>query len=71
MGDKITIFDGEKSIFHTFNKSASFIFGKLKQGINKEEISKLLAKKYSIKESIAEKDVKEFIRELMQKKILE
>jgi len=70
IGDKITIFDGEQSVMYTFNQSAAFIFEKLKQGIDKDKIIDLLAKKYDIKREKAKIDVEKFIADLKSKKVL-
>lgn len=67
---KTTIFDGEKSVFYTFNETATFIFQKLKSGWDEDKISDYLVKKYSIKKEKAEKDVKELLLDLLSKKII-
>lgn len=69
-GNKITIFDGEESTLHTFNKSASFIFDKIKQGVSEDKLIDLLVKRHSISRSTAEADVKEFMDELKRKRII-
>lgn len=70
MDDKTVIFDGEESVLFTFNETASFIFYRLKLGRSIEEIVKAMVKKYKIGEAEAEKDTKELIRGLLEKKII-
>jgi len=69
--DKETvIFDADKSVLFTFNKTASYIFSKIKAGWDEEKISKMLIKNYEIKESRALKDVKELVQKLLKKGII-
>lgn len=70
IGDKINIFDGEESFLYTFNKTAAFIFERLKQGMADTEIIEALIKKYNIKKDRAEQDLKEFTVELKRRKII-
>lgn len=67
---KTTIFDGEKSLLFTFNRTASEIFDKLKNGYDETKIRDFLVKKYEIKLPRAQKDVKELISNLLSKKII-
>lgn len=70
MNNRIIIFDGEKSVLHSFNQTATFIFEKIKRGIDNKKLAELIAKKYSISEKKAEQDILEFIEELKSKKII-
>lgn len=70
IGEKIAIFDGEESALYTFNKTATFIFEKLKQGLDEKKILDLLTEKYSISREGARKDFGEFIEELEKRKII-
>lgn len=70
LGEKTVIFDGEKSVLYTFNETASFIFQKLKLGLEKEEIVKRIAKKFNVQEKRALKDFDELIKDLLNKKII-
>lgn len=70
VGEKSTIFDGEESALYTFNKKASVIFGKIKAGWEKEKIVNYLAKFYSIKKEMAEKDFDDFTEDLIKSKII-
>lgn len=70
VGQKITIFDGDKSVLYTFNPVATFIFEKIKKGMEEEEIVKLVSQKYEISEGIAAIDLREFINDLKKKKII-
>lgn len=66
---KITIFDGEKSQLLTFNETATFIFERLKRGLDKEKIITLISKKYKVKQERASKDFDEIIEKIKQYKI--
>lgn len=70
IGSKITIFDPELSFLYTFNETAAFIFRKLKMGAPIEAIVKDLMKKYKIGKAKAEKDTKNLLRDLLEKKII-
>ncbi|MEK7072371.1 MAG: PqqD family protein [Patescibacteria group bacterium] len=70
LGNKTTIFDGEKSQLYTFNQTASFIFDKIKKGLSKEEIIELMIKKYKISNIRAQKDYLGLEKELFAKKII-
>lgn len=67
---KLTIFDGEKSILYTFNDTASFIFNELKKNQKEETIVENLIKTFKIDKKIAEKDFSNFIKDLIEKKII-
>ena len=67
--NKIVIFDGEESLLYTFNSTASFIFEKIRRKMGNQQIVDVLVKQYSISKKRAEKDLKEFISELMEKGI--
>lgn len=70
LGDKLTIFDGEKSMLYTFNETAGLIFQQLKKGKTEQEIVKLFVKRYKITQDQVKKDVKELLRDLTAKKIV-
>lgn len=70
IGKKTTIFDGEKSVLYTFNETASYIFQKLKAGFDEKKIVDRLVKKYKKDKKEVEKDVKDYIADLLKKKIL-
>jgi len=67
---KTVIFDGDASVLYTFNETASYIFSKIKEKVDREKIVQLMVKRYGIKEARAEKDLKEIIDEMLRKKIL-
>ncbi len=67
---KTTIFDGEKSELYTFNQTASFVFDKIKKGIDKKEIITLMIKKYKITSVRAQKDYLDLEKKLLAKKII-
>ena len=69
--DKETvIFDAEKSVLYTLNKTAAEIFKMIKKGLKEDEIVEKMLKKYEVKKERVEKDVKELIEELRKRKIL-
>ena len=70
MGKDTVIFDGEESVLYTFNETAAFIFRKLKLGSSIAEIVKAMVMKYKIKETEAETDTKDLLRDLLAKKII-
>ena len=70
IGNKITIFDGEKSHLYTFNETATFIFDKIKSGLVQEKIIENIAKRYAVKKEQAEIDLDEFINDLISKQII-
>lgn len=70
IGERLMIFDGERSTLYTLNKSAAFIFKKLKRGWSEEKIINQLIKKYQISKEKAVKDVAEFLDDLKKKKIV-
>lgn len=70
MDKKTMIFDGEESFLYTLNETGSFIFEKLKLGWNEKKIIDAIKDLYAITEYQAEKDVKEFMRELRKRKII-
>lgn len=70
LDEKTVVFDGEKSILYTLNRTATDIFKLLKKGLEKKEIIEKMVKKYKIKPERIEKDVNELISDLKQKKIL-
>ena len=71
LGDKITIFDSERSILYSFNKTASYVFRKLKQKKEKTEITDSLVKTFSITKQRAEKDVNDILEEMVRSNIIE
>ena len=70
LDSETVIFDADKSVLFTFNETASYIFAKIKAGWDEEKISKMLVKKYKIKETRALKDVKELVQKLLKKGII-
>ncbi|HVZ11822.1 MAG TPA: PqqD family protein [Patescibacteria group bacterium] len=71
LGQKLKIFDSEKSVFHTFNDTATFIFNQLKHGQEEHEILKNLVEKYKISEKEAHSDLSEFLKDLKSKGIID
>jgi hypothetical protein len=67
---EVVIFDSEKSVFFTLNNTATYIFEKIKSGLQKEKIIPLMVKKYRITEKIASSDFDELVQKLIGKKII-
>lgn len=67
IGDKITIFDSENSLLLTLNSTATFIFDRLKKGVESKKIAVDLANKFDVSEENAKKDIDEFIETLIAK----
>lgn len=67
IGDKITIFDSENSLLLTLNSTATFIFDRLKKGLETKKIVAELASKFEVTEENAKKDIDEFIKTLISK----
>lgn len=70
VGDKPTIFDGEKSVLYTFNKTAFVVFEKIKLGWDEEKIIQYFVKIYSVNKKIAEKDIEEIIKNFLKEGII-
>ena len=51
------------------NETGAFIFEKLKDGKNKEEILELMSKEYNASKDILKNDIEEFIDELKKRGI--
>ena len=66
-GKTVTIFDAEKSMLYTFNPSATFIFERLKKGLDANKIASLMMKEFNIQEKKAIDDINDFIKTLLSK----
>ncbi len=69
-GNQTSLFNGEESILYTFNETASFLFEQIKNGLDEDKIIELIGKKYRIEEKQAQLDLKKFIKDLKNKKII-
>jgi len=70
LDNKTVLFDGDNSILYTFNETASYIFGKMKLGWEKEKIIEQMIKKYNINKTKVENDFDELLSDLKKKKII-
>ncbi len=70
LDNRTVIFDGEESVLYTFNETASYIFQKLKKGLNDKEIIEAVVKKYNSKGEKVRNDYQELITDLLKKKII-
>lgn len=70
-GNSLIIFDTDKSILYTFNKTAKFIFERLKKGMAADLIAKQLTNEFDISSSQAKKDIDRLTSTLIKKKIAE
>jgi len=66
-GNSISIFDAEKSFLYTFNSTSTFIFDRLKKGLDDKKIVADLVAEYQVTEEIAKKDMNDFIEILLSK----
>ncbi len=70
LNGRLSIFDSEKSVLYRFNESATFIFEKIKAGLDKSLITEGLVKKYDVKKEDVTKDVDTLIKDLISKQIV-
>lgn len=70
-GESITIFDTEKSVLHTFNPTATYIFEKLKEKMDPSDIASQIRKEFNLTEKKAKRETDDFIQVLISKRILE
>lgn len=66
---KTTLFDVDSSTFYSFNETGTYIFSLVKKGQEKEKMTEALAKRYGITKKKAEKDVNDFLKDLVKNKI--
>jgi hypothetical protein len=71
INDEIFIVDSKNSYLHKIDSVGSFIFEKIKDGLDEEKIVKELVESYDVDFEVAFSDVKEFIEELIKKGIIE
>ncbi|MCM8832117.1 MAG: PqqD family protein [Candidatus Omnitrophica bacterium] len=69
--DEIYIVDSKNSYLHKINEVGSFIFEKLKEGLNEDEIIDELVKTYDVEIEVAKSDYKNFIEEIFLKGLIE
>ena len=70
LDNKVVIFDGNKSILHTLNETASYAFKKIKSGLNETAIVEMVAKQYKKDKKTVKKDIKKLIIDLKKKRVL-
>lgn len=70
LNSKMVIFDGETSLLYTFNETASFIFQKIKRGVDRKKILEALVEKYDVGKTKATEDLNDLIKSLLKKKII-
>jgi hypothetical protein len=71
INDEIFVVDSKNSYLHKIDSVGSFIFEKIKDGLDEEKIVKELVESYDVDFEVAFSDVKEFIEELIKKGIIE
>jgi hypothetical protein len=71
INDEIFIVDSKNSYLHKIDSVGSFIFEKIKDGLDEKKIVKELVESYDVGFEVAFSDVKEFIEELIKKGIIE
>lgn len=70
-GNTLIIFDTDKSLLYTFNKTAKFIFESLRKGMTIDSIVKQLTKEFDVSATQAKKDIDRLISTLIKKRIVE
>ena len=69
--DEILILDSNgKQAAHDLNQIGSFIFEKIDQGLQTQEIIRLLNEQYPSQSTLIESDFKSFIRQLLDNQII-
>ncbi len=71
INSEIFIVDSKNSYLHKINSVGSFIFERIKDGLDEEKIIQDLVETYDVGFKEAYLDVKEFIEELIKKSIIE
>lgn len=69
--DKFVVFDYKKSVIHTLNQTAYYIFSKIKAGWDREKTVQFLMKRYDVLEKRARADYDALVKELVKKGLLE
>lgn len=67
--DKV-VYDGERSILHTFNETAFYIFRWIKKGYDEEQIVNKLITDYHVDHETAQEDIENLINDLLKKRII-
>ena len=70
IGKETVIFDSEKSLLYSLNKTASYVWKKLKIKWNKKQIIDSLFKKYEASKSEIGIDYDKITKEMKKKKIM-
>lgn len=60
------LFDSNSGKVYALNKTASFIFCKIKEGMSLSEVVKQLSSRYAVDESIAVSDIQDFLYQLKE-----
>jgi len=67
---KITIFDGENSQLISFNETATYVFERIKRGLDEAKIIEFMSKKYKVKPEKVKKDLRQLLGELKRLRII-
>jgi hypothetical protein len=70
MGKETVIFDPDRSVLYTLNETASFVFSRLKKGLDQTAIVSALTKTFAVTPEHALKDVVTLLRDFKKKRIL-
>lgn len=70
IGDEIFIFDRKLSKIHNLNKMAAFIWERIKEDLNKKEITDRIIERFEVGRNTAESDLEKYISELHDKKLI-
>lgn len=69
--DEVVLIHPESGNYFSFNKVGSYIWMCLENPISIEELEQRLMLKYSVSEAQCKKEVKEFLEELSEKKLID
>lgn len=67
---KIVIFNGEEFVYYTLNETAGYVFKKIRIQEDEEKIVNAVVKRYQIKQERANKDLRDLVSDLKNKKII-
>ncbi len=71
LGKKFVAYDNETSNLHELNETAFLILQELKKGKAKQNIIKKLSSEFKVSQREAEKDFRDFLKELESKELIE
>jgi len=64
MGKVFVAYDNENSTLYEFNEVGFFILEKIKQGLSKEQVIKIITEEFGVKKEKARSDCTNFIKKI-------